>query len=119
MRSSAVSNPSELLTILQSPTIIHAFFYGFIASMAAELALFSKAFGPRGALTDKKYASKLYWAVRIGLALGAGIIASAAFSPGISLFVYVYIGISTPGLLNRGASVSGIEQNADQSLLSE
>lgn len=95
---------NELLDTLQATTIVHAFVYGFLASLAAELALFAKAFGPRGAVTDKKYVTWLYWVVRVLLALLAGVIASAAYSPGLSSFVYVYLGISTPGLLNRGAS---------------
>lgn len=94
-------------TALQGPSIAHAFVYGFAASPAAELALFDKAFGPRGAVADKKYTTRLYWGVRIGLALGAGVICTAAYSPTLSSFVYVYLGIAMPGLLHRGASRDG------------
>lgn len=93
----------ELLLALQGPSLAHAFAYGCIASLAAEVALFTKAFGPRGAITDKKYTSKLYWSVRVFLAACAGFICTAAYSPTLNPFVYVYLGIAMPGLLHRGA----------------
>jgi hypothetical protein len=95
----------ELMATLQSPTIIHAFVYSTAASLAAELALFSQAFGPRGAIANKKYTSKLYWVIRVFVALFAGLLATAAFNPTLNPFVYVYLGLAMPGLLNRGASV--------------
>lgn len=86
------------------PTVYHAFFYGLGGSLAVEIVLVLQAMGPRGAIPGK-YKTKLFWTVRILLALLSGGIATAYFSPQLPLFLYVHMGAATPAILTRVSRV--------------
>ena len=87
------------------PTVYHAFAYGFGGSLAVEIILILQAMGPRGAI-PAKYKTRLFWCVRLVLALLSGMIATAYFSPQLPLFLYVHLGAATPAILTRVSRVA-------------
>lgn len=94
------------------PTAGLAFVFGLTGSLAVELILIYKAIGPKGGLPGK-YKTRLFWFVRLALALASGIIAVAYFSPQIPLFLYVHIGAATPTIIAR---VSQVADSDDESV---
>src|SRR5258707_4906293 len=94
------------------PTVYLAFIYGLGGSLAVEIILLLQAMGPRGAVPGK-YKTKLFWIVRIVLAVISGLIATAYFSPHLPLFLYIHLGAATPAILTRASRIgdddAGIE----------
>src|SRR4051812_16105550 len=90
------------------PTVYHAFAYGFGGSLAVEIVLILQVMGPRGAV-PQKYKTRLFWTVRLLLAVLSGWIATAYFSPHLPLFLYVHMGAATPAILTRVSRVSDDE----------
>jgi|GEM_PF-2327472 len=94
------------------PTVYHAFVYGFGGSLAVEIVLVLQAMGPKGAI-PRKYKTKLFWGVRLTLAILSGLIATAYYAPQLPLFLYVHMGAATPAILTRISRVSDEDSDED------
>src|SRR2546423_12641619 len=92
------------------PTVYHAFFFGLGGSLAVEIILILRVMGPQGAVPGK-YKTKMFWFIRIFLALLSGGIATAYFSPQLPLFLYVHLGAATPAILTRVSRVGDDDTN--------
>jgi len=93
------------------PTWYLAFIFGFCGSVAVEVVLILQAMGPRGAIPGK-YKTRLFWSVRIVLAVLSGGIAVADFSRQLPLFLYVHLSAATPAILARVTRIEDDEAEA-------
>lgn len=96
------------------PTVCHAFIYGLGGSLAVEIVLILRVMGPRGAIPGK-YRTKLFWSVRILLAILSGLVATAYYSPQLPLILYIHLGAATPAILTR-ASRAGDEEGEEETI---
>ncbi len=90
-----------------------AAFYGFVGSIAYEAILWRKSIGPRGG-TPAIYKNKTFLAGRLGLAIIAGIVASAMANPNYDLIIYVYIGLSFESFATKLGRKDKVESGDDE-----
>jgi hypothetical protein len=90
---------------------LSAFLFGLLGSVVAELALATQAFNRKRKDFPHKYRNPWFWVLRALLAIGSGGVAMAYYSPAVSNFLYVHIGVATPVIVTQMSSPGGDDED--------
>ena len=78
-----------------------AFAVGFAGSMTVEFLLVERSFRRGRGHVAARYKDWLYWAVRVAVAIGAGLLAWTYYVPGLSRTFYLQAGVTMPLLFDQ------------------